>query len=106
MSENPFPFDGLSDQEVEAARLRYGINALKRKGSGTFWPALKDTVTEPMFLLLATACTIYFILREFAEGFFMLVAIVLVSAISFYQDSRSRKALAALRAYTQPLATV
>ena len=36
----------------------------------------------------------------------MLGAIILVSAISFYQDSRSKKALEALKAFTQASATV
>lgn len=63
--------------------------------------ALRTALTEPMFLLLVAAGTIYFLLGELSEGFFMLGAIVLVSAISLYQDQRSRKALEALARFTQ-----
>lgn len=101
-----FSVTGLTDNEVNAARQQWGSNAGPDKDSNSLWPALKGAVTEPMFLLLVAASVIYFILGETSEGFFMLAAIILVSAISFYQDSRSRKAMAALKAFTQPKAKV
>lgn len=101
-----FPFTGLTDTEVNAARQQWGSNAGPEKDTNTFWPALKSAITEPMFLLLVAASVIYFVLGETSEGVFMLVAIILVSAISLYQDSRSRKALAALKAFTQAKAKV
>ncbi len=104
MTDNPFPFTGLTDAEVRAARSAHGTNALEADESSGFWKALRTTITEPMFLLLVAAATIYFILGELSEAFFMLGAIVLISAISLYQDHRSRKALEALKQFTQPKA--
>ncbi len=101
VASNPFPFPGLSDVEVEAARKAHGANALEARKTSGFWKALRTAFTEPMFLLLVAAATIYFILGELSEGFFMLGAIVLVSTISLYQDQRSRKALDALARFTQ-----
>ena len=106
MPTNPYPFKGLSNAEVEASRQKNGNNAPQKSGNDAWWEALKDTVTEPMFLLLVACTVIYFSLNQLSEGFFMLGAIVLVSAISFYQDSRSKKALEALKAFTQASATV
>ncbi len=106
MSVNPFPFQGLSDQEVIAARAKHGRNTIEDKTGGAFWPAVKGAVLEPMFLLLLATSIIYFVLGERTEAYFMAGAIVLVSAISIYQDSRSRKALAALRAFSEAQATV
>ena len=100
-NQNPFPFKGLSNDEVLAMRQKFGMNAGSGKETNTIWKSLKDTVTEPMFILLAAATIIYFITGDFADGGFMLAAIVLVSAISFYQDSRSRKALEALKDFTR-----
>ena len=100
-NQNPFPFKGLSDDEASAMRLKFGANSTAGKEKNTFWIALKDTVTEPMFLILLAATVIYFSMGQFAEGGFMLAAIILVSAISFYQDSRSRKALEALKTFTR-----
>ena len=104
MPSNPFPFTGLSDPEVEASRAAHGTNALNGRERDGFWKALRTAVTEPMFLLLLVAATIYFILGELGEAFFMLGAIVLISAISFYQDHRSRRALQALQQFTHPQA--
>jgi P-type Ca2+ transporter type 2C len=55
---------------------------------------------------LLAASTIYFISGKTGDGFFMVSAIVLVAAISFYQESRSRNAIEALRKLTQPFGTV
>jgi P-type Ca2+ transporter type 2C len=106
MSANPFPFKGLNDAEVIAARTRHGRNTIDDKTGGAFWPAVKGAVLEPMFLLLLATSIIYFSLGERTEAYFMAGAIVLVSAISIYQDSRSRKALAALRAFSEAQAAV
>ncbi|MBP6389805.1 MAG: cation-translocating P-type ATPase [Flavobacteriales bacterium] len=106
MPANPFPFQGLSDAEVIAARTRHGRNTIDNKTGGAFWPAVKGAVLEPMFLLLLATSIIYFLLNERTEAYFMAGAILLVSAISIYQDSRSRKALAALRAFSEAQATV
>ena len=106
MAANPFPFQGLSDPEVIASRAEHGRNTIEDKTSSVFWPAVKGAVLEPMFLLLLATSIIYFLLDERTEAYFMAGAIVLVSTISIYQDSRSRKALAALRAFSEAQATV
>lgn len=103
---NPFPFHGLTQTEVSASGKEYGKNKIESNSESTFWHALKDTVTEPMFILLAAAAAIYFILGEYSDAWFMSGAIILVSAISIYQDNRSRNALNALKEFTQPHATV
>ncbi|HPF91124.1 MAG TPA: cation-translocating P-type ATPase [Flavobacteriales bacterium] len=104
MPANPFPFNGLSDAEVATARQAHGTNVLEAPSSGGLWKALLKMVTEPMFLLLLVAATIYFLLGELSEAFFMLGAIVLISTISLYQEQRRRRALEALQAFTHPVA--
>ncbi len=104
--ENPFPFKGLTKSEVQASRKKYGKNKIESKSISPFWHSLKDAVTEPMFILLVAAAAIYFILGEFSDAWFMTGAIILVSAISVYQDNRSRNALDTLKEFTQSHATV
>ncbi len=106
MPSNPFSVDGLSDKEVLISREKFGSNIIEDKSGSGIWKSLKGTVTEPMFILLVMASVIYFLLGETPEAIFMLAAILLVSAISFYQDTRSRKAVEALKAYTQAQAKV
>jgi P-type Ca2+ transporter type 2C len=93
---------GLTDLEVIAARKQFGYNEQDLKKNDGFITALKEVVKEPMFILLVVASIIYFITGNISDGIFMAAAIVLVSAISLYQDSRSRNALAALKLLTQP----
>lgn len=101
---NPFGLDGLNDAEVIKARHQHGINQSSVKKQNTLLKSLKEVVTEPMFILLAGATSIYFILGKTDEAFFLMGAILMVSAISFYQDNRSRKALEALKVMTAPMA--
>ncbi len=104
MIANPYPFKGLTNSEVIDARKKYGSNALQKATNNNWLESLKETVTEPMFVLLVACTVIYFSTGAYSEGFFMLGAIILVSGISFYQDSRSKKALEALKAYSEPSA--
>lgn len=106
MNSNPFNFKGLTEAEVIISREKYGRNSIEDQNSSYFWVTFKEIVLEPMFLLLLATSTIYFLLREFSEGLFLLGAIIIISAISFFQNARSRKALDALKNYTQTLSTV
>ena len=103
---NPFPFTGLTEEELNHSRKNFGINKIEINFKSPFWHSLKDAVTEPMFILLVAAAVIYFILGEFSDAWFMSGAIILVSAISIYQDNRSQNALNSLKEFTQPHATV
>lgn len=102
--DNPFGLEGLNDEAVTAARLQHGSNQSSGKKPNTLIKSLKEAVTEPMFILLVGASSIYFVLGQTHEALFMTGAILLVSAISFYQDNRSRKALEALKKVTAPMA--
>jgi P-type Ca2+ transporter type 2C len=99
-------YQGLTDKEVQESRMRHGKNKMDERQQSGFFIALKDLLKEPMFILLLAASTIYFIIGDVGDGIFMAAAIVLVAAISLYQDSRSRNALAALKSLTQPKSKV
>jgi Ca2+-transporting ATPase len=59
-----------------------------------------------MFLLLLVACCLYFILKEFAEAFTMLAALLFVAGIDVFQNFRSQKAVKALSRITESKAKV
>ncbi len=102
MSANHFDIKGLTDEEILHSREQFGYNRLDYKKENRLFTALKDLAKEPMVLLLLVASFIYFISGNFGDGLFLAAAIVLVSAISLYQDSRSRNALEKLKEITQP----
>ena len=92
--------------EVSRSRQDFGNNALHFKKENAFRKALQQLLSEPMVLLLLATSSIYFIVGEYGDGIFLAVAIILVSAISLFQDSRSRKALDKLKIISQPLCKV
>ena len=106
MSANNFNIKGLTDEEVRLSREQYGRNALKFKKENGVLDALKSLAKEPMIILLILASLIYFISGQIDDGIFLLSAIIIVSVISLYQDSKSRNALQKLKDFTQPYCTV
>ena len=106
MPTNTFDISGLSQQDVLAAREKFGNNSLDYKKENGFLEALKSLAKEPMVILLLVASIIYFISGDIGDGIFLASAIVLVATISLYQDSRSRDALEKLKNFTQPTCKV
>lgn len=102
MSVNNFKIKGLTSQEVLEAREKFGYNRFDYKKENGFIDALKSLVKEPMVILLLVASSVYFISGKPGDGAFLAIAIILVAAISLYQDSRSRNALEKLKDFTQP----
>lgn len=97
---------GLTEQEVISLRARHGDNRLRGHQPSAWVTALRGLLTEPMLLLLLVATTIYFLNGAKEDGIFMLIAIVFVSAISVYQETRSRNAIAELNRLTRTCARV
>ena len=106
MPANHFNINGLTKEQVITARETYGNNELQYKKEYGFLDALKGLAKEPMVVLLLVTSVIYFISGKTGDGIFLASAIVLVSTISLYQDSRSRNALEKLKTFTQPTCKV
>lgn len=98
--------EGLDEREIPALQKQFGKNIFVTEDSGIVFRIVWGIVKEPMFILLAIACSIYFILGEINEGIMMSAAIVFVTAISLFQENKSAKALKALKQYSEPKVTV
>ena len=99
-------FSGLKKSDVHSLLKQYGKNVLKPVKQGGFIRAVWNVIKEPMFLMLVFASTLYFVLGESDEGLLMLMAMCFVVAISIYQETKSSRALEALKEYTQARITV
>ncbi|MFY8021769.1 MAG: HAD-IC family P-type ATPase [Bacteroidia bacterium] len=97
---------GLSSAEVLSSREKHGSNQNELKEKSRFFTVLKDVVLEPMFIILLLSSLLYFVLGKYQEGIIMLVAIIIVSGISIFQESKSRSAVEALKNLTGPRAKV
>lgn len=102
MTEHNFHTRGLNAEEVIASRARYGFNRVSAKERSGLADALKDLAGEPMVILLLIAAGIYVITGAYGDAVFLAIAVVLVAAISLYQNARSKSALARLKEYSQP----
>ena len=100
--ENNFNIRGLTTEKVIKAREKYGYNTLNFKKESGFVFVVKNLIQEPMVILLLVTSSIYLVTGNVGDAIFLAGAIFLVSAISLYQDSRSRNALEKLKIYTQP----
>src|SRR6187431_3383358 len=102
MSYSNIHFTGLSGRQVAESRALNGLNRIDPVQENRLKSFFKGVIQEPMLLLLIATSIIYFLHGDLAEGLFLAVAILLVSSISIYQESRSKKALDALKSITQP----
>lgn len=97
---------GLTDEQVAESRNRHGKNVLKSDQQNRVLKLIKEIVFEPLFIILILASVVYFLLGEINEGIIMLTAILLVSAISLYQENKSQNAIALLKNLSDPKAKV
>ncbi len=96
---------GLTTEEVLESRRLHGRNEVVRK-EYRLLTILKDILKDPMVWLLLLAALLYFISGETGDAIFMASAIVFVTGISLYQESRSRNAMEALKNLTAPTCKV
>jgi P-type Ca2+ transporter type 2C len=111
---------GLALSSAEAARLLTGISSreaaerLAAEGPNEL-PTAKprnllqqawDVLREPMLLLLLGAGTVNFLLSEPLDGVILMSFVIVVIAISIYQEHKTENALAALRDLSSPRALV
>lgn len=106
MAVNLHNIRGLSDEEVKQSRIKYGSNEITYKKEGGLLYTLRQLLKEPMIILLLCTSIIYLVNGNAGDALFLAAAILLVSAISLYQDARSRNAMEKLKKFTQPLCKV
>jgi Ca2+-transporting ATPase len=97
---------GLKAIDLGGLEKKFGKNEFSAQAETNIFSTGWNIVREPMFLILLLACLLYFILGETQQGLLMLASLFFVAAISFYQEVKSARALAALRDYTQPMVKV
>lgn len=103
---NPFPFKGLTTSEAKASAMQFGRDERVQKADSAFWSSFRKSFFDPIFLLLVLAAVLYLLLDELAEAIVMLLAMVLIAFISFYQERRSADALGVLQQLTAQKAKV
>ena len=98
--------EGLTNDEALRRLSAEGPNELPSARPRTWLAIALDVVKEPMLLLLVAAGCVNFILGEPRDGMILLSFVVVVMAITFYQERKTERALEALRDLSSPRALV
>lgn len=97
---------GLTATEARRRLLADGPNELPGQRPRNLLAITREVLTEPMFLLLIAAATIYVALGDTREALLLASSILIVIAITTLQQRRTERALAALRELSSPRALV
>ena len=78
-------YKGLSNKEVEEARLKYGSNSIPESEPTTFWQEFKETFNDPMIkiLLFIAALMIVMFFFDYAEIYEPVGTIIAILIVAF-----------------------
>lgn len=97
---------GLTKKEAARRLVEFGPNSIAGQERRSLGRIVRETLREPMFLLLLAAAGLYLIFGDLAEGVFLSAGALLSLALVTVQEARSERALAALNALAEPRARV
>ena len=97
---------GLSSAEAKLRLTSDGENSLASGERRTLLHIIWETAREPMFVLLLAAASLYLIFGEPLEGMTLLGAVVIMLALTLFQEGKTERAIAALRDLSSPQARV
>ena len=97
---------GLTTEQAAGRLLADGPNALPGDRRRSLFAIARETLQEPMFLLLVAAGLLYFVLGDLREGLILLGMVVVVLALTLYQEGRTERAMDALKGLSSPRALV
>lgn len=98
--------EALSEKEARERLIQDGPNELPIPSQRGIVRLLRDIVSEPMFLLLVACGAIYMFLGDLNEALMLLGFVFVVIGITFFQQRRTERSLAALRDFSSPRALV
>lgn len=97
---------GLSSTEATRRQQRDGPNLLPQPDRRNWLRIIWSVLCEPMLLLLVGAAGIYLLLGDPQEAAILGASVMLVIALTVYQEYKSERALQALRDLSSPRACV
>ena len=102
----PTSDEGLTAAQAAKRLLDDGPNLLPGDQPRGWTAIVRETLQEPMFMLLLAAGAIYLVLGDLQEGLILFGFVLAVLALTLYQEGKTEHALAALRDLTSPRALV
>ena len=100
------PVAGLSAAEAALKLVADGPNELPGNAPASNLLLLRQVLTEPMFLMLLAAGSIYFALGDRTEALLLLGFVVMVIALTWLEQHKTQRTLESLRDLSAPRALV
>ena len=97
---------GLTQAQAEAQLQRAGPNQLPDVAAISRWQIVRQILTEPMFVMLMIAGSLYLLLGDPWEAGLLLGFVLMVMLLTITQQQRTEHTLAALRRLSAPRALV
>src|SRR4030042_3681316 len=99
-------FNGLSEIEATHRIQQEGYNELPSQRKRNILSIFIHVILEPMLLLLLVTGLIYLLIGEGQDAIMLLLFVVVVIGITFYQERKTERALEALKNLSSPRALV
>ncbi len=106
MSPSPLQRQGLSHAQAAQRLTDEGPNQLPGHSTRTWHHIARETLGEPMFLLLLAASVLYLALGELQEGLILVGLVLVILGLTLYQEGKTERAVQALRDLSSPRARV
>jgi Ca2+-transporting ATPase len=97
---------GLSKKEAAARLAAEGYNEIPSAKKRSFFIIALNVLREPMLLMLIACGVIYMLLGDIREALMLLGFVFVIIGITLYQESKTERALEALRDLSSPRALV
>ncbi|OSB15334.1 calcium-transporting P-type ATPase, PMR1-type [Clostridium botulinum] len=100
------PSKGLSSNEVEKRREKYGLNKLNSKKQKSLLKMFFEQLNDILIYILLAAAIISGVLGEISDALIIGIVVIINTVIGVVQESKAEKALEALKQLSTPKALV
>lgn len=97
---------GLSDIEAAERLEIFGRNSFQSAHRSHWFTLLISQLKSPLILILIVAGIVTILLAHYRDAVFIFVAVIVNSALGFYQENKAERALAELKTYLKQRARV
>ena len=91
--------DGLTEQEAKERVEVFGDNIIEKTESASVFYILLNQFKSPLILMLIFAGIVTIFIDHFRDAIFIFAAVLVNSALGFYQEYKAEQALSELKTY-------
>jgi Ca2+-transporting ATPase len=106
VTDGSFSSAGLSASQAANRLQADGPNELPGATHRSLFSIARETLSDPMFALLLAAGVLYLVLGDLQEGLILFGLVLVVLALTLYQEGKTERAIESLRDLTSPRALV